>query len=194
MIQLFQGSILDVEADVIVNPANSFLNHGGGLAAIIARAAAPSAPTGADSTRDTERDAALWQQDHDWLNEQANAPLVATGNAVATSAGRLPYKGIVHAVGPIWNGGQFKERCLLASAHREACAVAHDLGARSVAFPAISCGIFGFPVDKAAVIAVEALSEFWAAEQPDGIGMTVTFALFEDEHLAAYERAIGSRV
>jgi O-acetyl-ADP-ribose deacetylase (regulator of RNase III) len=121
-----------------------------------------------------------WRADHD------DAPLIATGNAYATSAGLLPFKAVIHAVGPIWNGGHFHERALLRAAYENACAAAHDLGCRSVAFPAISCGIFGYPVEKAAPVAVMALGAFWAKPQPDGIGLDVRVCVMEDAHEVAF--------
>lgn len=184
--RIYQGSILDVEADTIVNPANSHLRHGGGLAAIIAKAAAPLAHfKSMDEVYyfgGPDTDPADWQGDQDWTNEQINHPLIATGNAGWTSAGRLPYKGIVHAVGPIWNGGNFCEAALLRSAHQHAFAQAILSGCQSIAVPAISCGIFGYPVHLAAPIAVD------AAVGAERIGLDVTFALFEDEHVAQFSK------
>jgi O-acetyl-ADP-ribose deacetylase (regulator of RNase III) len=195
-IAIYRDSILDVEADCIVNPANSFLNHGGGLARIISDAATKPWEFVADNpdelsvaelraAYDAHNDsAAQWAVDH------LNAPLIATGNVHVTSAGVLPYKGVIHAVGPIWNGGAFYERALLKAAYANACAAAHDKGWRSIAFPAISCGIFGFPVKAAAPIAIDAV-HFWATEQPLGMDMDVTFALFEDAHIRTFERALA---
>lgn len=193
MIHIYQGSILDLEVDTIVNPANSFLNHAGGLAAIIAKAAAPlahfpSADEAYNRTHEPLASIALHGQDAAWAVEQAQASLVATGNAVATSAGRLPYRRLIHAVGPVWNGGDFYEDDLLSLAYHNACALAHDEGFRSIAFPAISCGVFGFPIERAAKIAVDAV-RFWATPQPNGLEMEVTFALFEDAHVKAWNYA-----
>ncbi len=168
-ITIHQGSILDSKADYIVNPANGWLRHSGGLARIIADAAAPW----------------LTQEDTNWRQEQSDAPLIATGNAYMTTAGRLPYRGIIHAVGPIWNGGGYYEDQLLERAHLKALALAvwnsWDKPYLTVAFPAISCGIFGFPIKRAAPIALK------AAHRLDHIG--VEFWLSEDEHVAAYRAA-----
>lgn len=190
-ITVYQGSILDVEADCIVNPANSFLNHDGGLARIIRDAAAPLARFDSMDTAyyNTGEDLALYDQDIAWAYEQAAAPLIATGNVHVTSAGRLPYKGIIHAVGPIWNGGHFHERPLLKAAHANACAEAHKRGWKSIAFPAISCGIFGFPVEQAAKSAMSGVQS-WARPQPHGLDMGVTFALFEQAHVDAYNETL----
>lgn len=177
MIKIHQGSILDCEVDTIVNPANSFLQHDGGLARVIAKAAAPGCDlTGLPASN---------RADKEWTAEQEAMPLVATGNAVATSAGRLPYRRLIHAVGPVWNGGDFYEADLLSLAYQNACALAYDERFRSIAFPAISCGVFGFPVERAAKIATVAV-KFWADPQPDGLEMDVTFALFEDSHVKAF--------
>lgn len=174
-----QGSILDSKADCIVNPANSFLNHGGGLAAIIERTATQvgwSAQTGLPNAADRAK-VLKWRRDH------ANAPLIATGGAYATSAGVLPYKAVIHAVGPVWGGGAYLERSLLASAHDRAISVARDRGYGSIAFPAISCGVFGYPVEKAALIAVNSAIRRQAF-------IDVEFWLFEEAHVEAYQEAI----
>jgi O-acetyl-ADP-ribose deacetylase (regulator of RNase III) len=138
MIEIRSGSILDFEGDAIVNPANGFLRHGAGLAKIIANAAQAGEGEGARA----------------WRAEQASTPTIATGNVAVTGAGNLPYKGVIHAVGPVWNGGAFCEDTLLWSAHVEAVAAAIVREWDSIAFPAISCGLFGFPVERAAPIAI----------------------------------------
>lgn len=195
-VTIHQGSILDAKTDVIVNPANGHLRHGGGLAAVIDRAAQGS-NYGADPyiLRQLAAEGHIYAGDFNkvaqYIEDHEAAPLIATGNAHATSAGRLPYKAIIHAVGPIWNGGAFHERALLRSAHLEACAKAYELRCRSIAFPAVSCGIFGFPVGQAAGIAIDAVSKFWAVEQPHGVGLAVEFWLFEDAHVAAYTDALA---
>jgi putative ATPase len=180
-IEIYKGSILDCDVDAIVNPANSFLRHGGGLARIIADAASKN-PSDPFRPNDFEKDNL----------RAANTP-IPTGDATVTSAGALPFKGIIHAVGPIWGGGAFYERALLKAAHQNACARAYERKWRSIAIPAISCGIFGFPVEQAAPIAVNAVGDFWTLDQPNGVGMRVTFALFEQEHVDAYLRALEAR-
>jgi O-acetyl-ADP-ribose deacetylase (regulator of RNase III) len=176
-ITLHQGSILDSTADCIVNPANSFLMHGGGLARVIADAArkTPLVFNEADFDRVTaERDR--------WNAEQASHPNVATGDAAWSSPGFLPFKGIVHAVGPIYKDGKLFERQLLASAHSRAIAVAREHGCTSIAFPAISTGIFGYPIAEAAEVAVRQCA--WHS-------FPIEFWLFSDEDYAAYEIALG---
>jgi O-acetyl-ADP-ribose deacetylase (regulator of RNase III) len=159
-IEIREGSILDFEGDAIVNPANCFMNHGAGLARIIANAAQPygarlhAQNACADPESEVGR-AYRWQQEHD------SPGLTATGNVRVTSAGVLPFKGIIHAVGPIWNGGTFMEADLLDRLTERILEVSLERGWKSVALPAISCGIFGFPVDLAARIM---LSVSWGWE------------------------------
>jgi len=114
--------ITKCEVDAIVNAANSYLRHGGGVARAIADAAGP-----------------------ELVSESEKAPFVPTGSALATGAGRLPCRQVIHAVGPVWSGGENDEPGLLASAYRSSLTVAEELGCNSVAFPSISTGIFGFP-------------------------------------------------
>lgn len=164
-ITIHRGSILDSKADCIVNAANGHLRHGGGLARVIDQAAQTMPDYGplgkripgpiAPETTHPEL-AAI----HRYREDHKAAPLIATGNVHVTSAGVLPFKGIIHAVGPIWNGGEFAEERLLRQAYRNACraALAHDW--TSIAFPAISAGIFGYPPDEVARVAVEAVRVF----------------------------------
>lgn len=193
MISLHQGSILDATTDVIVNPANGHLRHDGGLARVIANAAKDygklvpiTQPHGMHTANEWDRIKALADV---WQTEQDNAPLIATGDALATSAGALsPYfKAIVHAVGPIWGGGHFQEAMLLYSAHAQAIKTAARLNAESIAIPAISCGIFGYPVDLAAVTAMNAVVN---TTRRLPYPMDVQFWLFEDAHMAAYQAAL----
>jgi O-acetyl-ADP-ribose deacetylase len=108
----------------------------------------------------------------------------ATGEAKATTAGDLPARWVVHTVGPVWRGGEAGEPELLASCHRRSLEVARDLGARTIAFPAISCGIFGYPAELAARVAV-------AAARDHGLDL-VRFVLFGDETYEVFARAAGA--
>jgi O-acetyl-ADP-ribose deacetylase len=131
------GDITTIEADAIVNPANSALLPGGGASGAIHAAAGPT--IAAES------------------RERYGARGCPTGEAVVTASGRLAGHGvrwIIHACGPVWRGGGTGEPELLASVYRQACARAQELGARSIAFPAISAGIFGYPLEAAARIAI----------------------------------------
>lgn len=115
-----------------------------------------------------------------------------TGSAVITGAGRLPARHVIHAVGPRWRGGDHGERDQLRSAYRSAFALAAENAAATVVCPSISTGIYGFPIAAAAPIAVE---EARAALAATGTAVReITFALFSDSDLAAFERALSSPV
>ncbi|HEY7794194.1 MAG TPA: O-acetyl-ADP-ribose deacetylase [Gaiellaceae bacterium] len=137
MIELVVGDLTQQHVDAIVNAANTSLLGGGGVDGAIHRAGGPEI-----------------------LAESRQLGGCATGDAKATTAGRLPARWVIHAVGPVWHGGTAGEAELLASAHRRSLEVAHDLGARTVAFPAISCGVYGYPPEQAAPVALEAVRPF----------------------------------
>lgn len=132
-----KGDITLEKVDAIVNAANSRLNHGGGVAGAIARAAGPSL------------------QEESWLV----AP-VRTGSAAATLAGNLPCRLVIHAVGPIWAGGKAREVQLLQSAVRKTLEIAVEEDVESISFPSISAGIFGMPGDTAAGTLVDTIVAF----------------------------------
>jgi O-acetyl-ADP-ribose deacetylase (regulator of RNase III) len=139
-IELAQGDITAFAADAIVNAANSSLLGGGGVDGAIHRAGG----------------AAI-------LDECRGLGGCETGEAKATTAGRLPAQFVIHTVGPVWRGGDNGEDELLASCHRSSLELAASLGCATLAFPAISTGAFGFPVDRAARIALGATAEALAA-------------------------------
>lgn len=176
-VSIHRGSILDSKADFIVNPANCWLRHGAGLAKVIADAAAPYA-----SRYEAMTDQAGWDTCAAWRREQSRHPLIATGGAGLTSAGALPYKGIIHAVGPVWGGGALYEPMLLQQAHHSALGIAERQGGKSIAFPAISCGLFGYPVEEAAPVAV------LAGRMTD---LAVEFWLFDVTTFEAYAAALA---
>jgi len=134
MIEAVRGDITQETVDAIVNAANSSLLGGGGVDGAIHRAAGPIL-----------------------LDETRLLGGCRTGEAKVTGAGSLPARWVIHAVGPVWKGGTAGESELLASTYRSALAVGEQIGARSIAFPAISCGIYGYPVDQAGAVAVEAV-------------------------------------
>ena len=127
--QVVQGNLLEEPVDAIVNAANGHLAHGGGVAAAISRAAGP----------------ALQQESDRVVRERGPFP---SGSAVATTAGRLPYKGVIHAVGPRWGEGD--EEAKLERALTAAFGCARERGWNSVSFPAVSSGIFGVPPEVCA--------------------------------------------
>lgn len=181
MITIVQGDLLKQPVDAIVNPANSFLRHGAGLAKLIDKTATDigySAQTG-QSDPDRADKAAKWR----WENR--GVPSIPTGGVHVTSAGVLPFKGVIHAVGPIWGGGNLLEEDLLELVHENICAAALEQGWKSIAIPAISCGLFRFPIEKAAPIAVRIAA--WMNP------LDVTFALFEDVHFYAYAEAADAK-
>ena len=170
-IRLVQGDITRTEVEAIVNAANSGLAGGGGVDGAIHRVGGPAVMA-------------------DLIRRYGPDRHCPTGSAVVSDAGALPARIVVHAVGPIWRGGGAGEAEQLASAYRTSLDLVAREGARSVAFPSISTGIFGYPVDLAAGVALQAV-DAWVAEHPDALD-TVTFVLFSTESLEAFERASRS--
>ena len=136
MITFVAGDLTTQEMDAIVNAANEALAPGGGVCGAIRRA-------GGDEIFDEAR----------------RLGGCATGDAKATGAGRLPARYVIHAVGPVWSGGDRGEAELLASAYHRSLEVAEELGCRTIACPALSTGIYGYPAERAAPVAVEAARE-----------------------------------
>jgi O-acetyl-ADP-ribose deacetylase len=170
-IALAQGDITRFAADAIVNAANSALAGGGGVDGAIHRTGGPAV------MEDLERR----------YGPGRHCP---TGGAVVSDAGDLPARIVIHAVGPIWRGGSAGEPDLLASAYRTSLDLAAREGCRTIAFPSISTGVYGYPVAEAAIVAL-ATVDAWVAEHPDALDST-TFVLFSTDTLRAFEEAAGS--
>ncbi|GAB6068607.1 O-acetyl-ADP-ribose deacetylase [Methylothermus subterraneus] len=135
-IELIQGDITQLNVDAIVNAANSSLLGGGGVDGAIHRAAGP-----------------------ELLEACRKLGGCPTGQAKATPGFRLPAKYVFHAVGPVWRGGGHGEEELLASCYRACMRLAQEYGVSTIAFPAISCGAYGFPVERAAPIAIATIAQ-----------------------------------
>jgi O-acetyl-ADP-ribose deacetylase (regulator of RNase III) len=163
VIEAVCGDITQQNVDAIVNAANSSLLGGGGVDGAIHRAAGP-----------------------ELLAECRLLGGCDTGDAKATGAGHLAARCVIHTVGPVWRGGGHGEPELLASCHRRCLEVAAALGCRTVAFPAISTGVYGYPVDLAAAVAVAAIRE-----APASSIEVVRFVLFSGDHLDVFGRALG---
>lgn len=159
----------DHGVEAIANAANTSLLGGGGVDGAIHRAAGP-----------------------ELLKECRTLHGCETGKAKITGAYRLPCKYVLHTPGPVWHGGKSGERELLAGCYRSCLELAVENGIRSIAFPSISTGVYHFPLEEAAVIAVKTVKEFSAAH-PESLD-TVMWVLFDDRTLAAYDRALNAAV
>jgi O-acetyl-ADP-ribose deacetylase len=165
-ITLVRGDITAQQVDAVVNAANASLLGGGGVDGAIHRRGGPAILTQCREIRET-----------DWPN---GLPI---GEAVATIGGDLPARWVIHTVGPIY-GGSDRDAELLAACHTSSLRVADGLGASSVAFPAISTGAFGYPVNDAAMIAVATTRRALTAVEE------VRFVLFDEVSYDAFERAL----
>ncbi|MGI6722175.1 MAG: O-acetyl-ADP-ribose deacetylase [Anaerovoracaceae bacterium] len=162
-IKIKKGDITKLEVEAIVNAANETLLGGGGVDGAIHRAAGP-----------------------ELLAECRTIGGCPTGEARLTRGYRLPAKYVIHTVGPVWRGGRNNERELLAAAYRNSLQVAAENGIRQVAFPAISTGIYAFPKDEAAKIAVDTISDFLKDHD-----MEVVLVAFSKEDFRRYKDLAG---
>lgn len=166
---LVEGDITGQQVDAVVNAANSGLLGGGGVDGAIHRVG------GAIILLEGKRIV------------RSRGPLLP-GEAVSTSSGRLPARRVIHAVGPVWHGGGAGEDAVLARAYSSSLQIARSEGLRSVAFPSISTGAYGFPVDRAARVALGAVRR--SLESGRGSLLELRFVLFDAETLAVYQAAM----
>jgi len=165
-IVLLEGDITEQRVDAVVNAANPSLLGGGGVDGAIHRRGGPTILEECRRIRATE-----WPEG------------LPTGNAVATTGGALPARWVIHTVGPVYAKREDRSR-LLASCHVESLRIADELGAGTVAFPAISTGVYGYPLDEAAPVAIESV------KTTDTAVREVRFVLFGRDALTAFARAL----
>jgi len=168
MIKLEQGDITKMKVDAIVNAANTTLLGGGGVDGAIHRAGGEQ----------------ILKECMEIRNRQGGCK---PGEAVITSGGKLYAKYVIHTVGPVWHGGNREEEKVLENAYGNSLKLAVENGIKTIAFPNISTGVYGFPKDKAAVIAISAVKDF--LKQHTSIE-EVTFVCFDEENFKLYERSV----
>ncbi len=170
-ITLILGDITEQETDAIVNAANSSLMGGGGVDGAIHRKGEPDILKECKVIRQTLYPAGL-----------------PTGKSVATTGGKLKAKKVIHTVGPVWSGGNNREPELLAKAYRNCLALALKMGLKTISFPSISTGAYGYPIEKASRVAIRAVIGF--LEKNTGIA-ELRFVLHSQPDLEIYEKALA---
>jgi O-acetyl-ADP-ribose deacetylase (regulator of RNase III) len=171
MIEVIRGDITTLAVGAIVNAANSSLMGGGGVDGAIHRAAGP----------------ALLEECRKIAAARKDGDPCPAGDAVMSGAGKLAAKRVIHTVGPVWSGGNSGEPALLASCYRKSLLLAHEAGLESIAFPNISTGVYGYPKDKAAAVAIDTVR--------GTLPMTpsvkkVIFVCFDNENYSLYLKLI----
>jgi len=166
IVHILTDDITTLQVDAIVNAANNALLGGGGVDGAIHRAAGP-----------------------ELLAECRTLKGCATGDAKITAGHNLPAKHVIHTVGPVWHDGNASEAALLRSCYQRSMQLAHENGIRSIAFPAISCGVYGYPIEQAAEIAINSV-QAQAEKYPDITD--VYFVCFSDTVYSAYQEAFNA--
>lgn len=168
-IEVIREDITQLEVDAIVNAANQQLKGGGGVDGAIHGAGGPE----------------ILKECQEWVQENGKLP---TGEAIITTAGDMPANHVIHTVGPVWNGGDHNEEKLLADAYRNSLQLASEYDLASIAFPNISTGVYGFPKDRAAKIAVKTVEQE-LKNRP--VIESVYFVCFDEENAGIYEELVG---
>lgn len=164
-VRIYRGDITKLNVDAIVNAANSSLLGGGGVDGAIHRAAGP-----------------------ELLEECRSLNGCDTGDAKITSGYKLPARYVIHTVGPVWQGGMVNEPFLLKSCYLKSLDLAHTHDLKSIAFPNISTGVYGYPKDIAADIAITTVSEWLELHKEFG---EVVFAIFDEENFSIYQNILS---
>lgn len=172
MIKVVRGDITEINVDAIVNAANTSLLGGGGVDGAIHKAGGIAILNECISIRDKQGGCRV-------------------GEAVITTAGNLPARFVIHTVGPVWRGGMKNEATLLANAYRNSLMVAEENGVETIAFPNISTGVYGFPRERAAVIAVTAVKEFLKSDHKI---KDVIFVCFEADNYNIYSKLLRNGI
>lgn len=167
-IELLRGDITKISTDAIVNAANSSLMGGGGVDGAIHRAGGKK----------------ILEECREYVSKHGRLP---TGESMITSGGNLPATFVIHTVGPVWNGGRNNEEALIEHAYFNSLKLAAEKNLRSVAFPNISTGVYHFPKERAAEIAVKTVSSFF---KKNSSVEKVIFVCFDEENYKIYERAL----
>ncbi len=171
VLEVRQGDLNQEEVDAIVNAANTHLAHGGGVAGAIVRGGGY----------------AIQEESDRWVAEHGP---VSTGQVALTGAGRLPCKWVIHAVGPVWQGGGAHEEELLASVVRGSLLKAEEMKLASIALPAISSGIFGFPKERCAEIMIAMAKEFYR-EHPQSALRRICFTNIDEQTVVIFETTLS---